>query len=119
MCPFVTCQLLSFYDDNQQFTKLASSASVATNAKKRPNRCLRLGRFFKLVEAPPKSPRTQNVFRNAVFQTAATRFFESLMFKIFLWNLISPRLAHSDFLKFAFIRKFRKNPVRRCGRYVE
>jgi len=35
---------------------LASNASVATNAKKRPNRYLRNGRFFKLVEAPPQSP---------------------------------------------------------------
>jgi len=35
---------------------LASNASVATNAKKRPNHYLRNGRFFKLVEAPPQSP---------------------------------------------------------------
>ena len=41
---------------------LASNASVATNAKKHPNRCLRPGRFSGLLRLRPNPRRTQNVF---------------------------------------------------------
>lgn len=52
----VSNYLYGFFCRNNWKTKLASSASVATNAQKRPNRHARNGRFFKLVEAPPQSP---------------------------------------------------------------
>ena len=42
-------------NSRRQYKRL-DVTSVATNAKKRPNRYLRNGRFFKLVEAPPQSP---------------------------------------------------------------
>ena len=53
---------------------IASNASVYTNARNHPF-CFRGTDGFLLVEALPQAP------VNAVFQTAAARFFESLMEK--------------------------------------
>ena len=53
---------------------VASNASVYTNAKNHPFRFYGTDGFL-LVEALPQAP------VNAVFQTAAARFFESLMEK--------------------------------------
>jgi len=66
-CQFsISNHLFSFSVENIEKEILASNAYVATNAKKRPNRYLRNGRFFKLVEAPPQSPaNTKSVLKRS------------------------------------------------------